>query len=200
MDWALTVPENLAADTRLMELVMELATRANAGEARALAELRTLLDQHPALWDGLGDLAGQVERAWIKRTLGGGRNEITTEAIHRTVSTLRQELLGPSPTTLERLLVTRIIVCWLHVQDADLRYARLLGEDHAFEAGDAYQRRQDRAQRRYLHAIKALAQVRKLTAETVQINIAANGGQQVNVGSLAAFFRGQAGQREQDGQ
>ncbi len=197
MEWALMVPEDLAADGKLMGRVMELATRANAGEARALAEMRAVLEQHPALWDGLGDLAYQVQRAWIKRATGSARSDITTEAIERRLSKMRKELLGPSPTKLESLLVSRIVLCWLQVQDADRRYADLLADDHSFEAGDAYQKRQDRAQRRYLQAITALAKVRKLTAETIQVNIAAAGGQQVNVGSLAAFFRGQA---EQTGQ
>ncbi len=46
--------------------------------------------------------------------------------------------------------------------------------------GDYHQRRIDRAHRRYLASIKALAQVRRLLTPAVQVNIAER---QINVAS-----------------
>jgi hypothetical protein len=48
----------------------------------------------------------------------------------------------------------------------------------SFQAGDYYQRRQDRGHHRYISAIRALAQVRQLLIPAVQVNV---GGQQVNM-------------------
>jgi hypothetical protein len=50
----------------------------------------------------------------------------------------------------------------------------------SLDQGDYYQRHQDRAHKRYLSAVRALAQVRRLLTPAVQVNI---GGQQVNIGS-----------------
>ena len=94
--------------------------------------------------------------------------------------TLRAELGGPQPSPLERLLVERIVACWLQVLIGEDSYARQLRRGDLSWATDSYhQRRLDQAQRRYLTAIKALAQVRRLLTPTV-VNIAAQ--QQVNLG------------------
>jgi hypothetical protein len=57
------------------------------------------------------------------------------------------------------------------VQDADALVAQSQGKI-SLKLGDYQQRRQDRAARRYLAAIKALAQVRRLLVPVVQVNIA----------------------------
>jgi hypothetical protein len=73
-------------------------------------------------------------------------------------------------------LVERVAGCWLQVHYFDVIYAqnmtKLTGEQSEY-----YQRRQDRAHKRYLAAIKTLAQVRRLLFPAVQVNI---GAQQVN--------------------
>ena len=99
------------------------------------------------------------------------------EAISRRAAELRRELAGAEPTPLERLLVSRIAACWLQLHYAEMRYTQNLGK-LTMEQGEYHQRKIDRAQKRYLTAIKALAQVRRLLTPTVQVNIA---DQQVNI-------------------
>lgn len=91
---------------------------------------------------------------------------------------MRGELAGPNPTPLESLLVGRVVACWLQVQDADLRYVQGQKECNIAQ-GEYNQRRQDRAHKRYLSAIRTLARVRKLALPVLQINIAER---QVNIG------------------
>ena len=95
---------------------------------------------------------------------------------------MRAELLGDNPTPVERLLVERVLACWVQVQDAELRYARNQ-KDMTFRQGDFHQRRMDATSRRYLAALKALALVRKLAVPALQINLARK---QVNVVSPAS--------------
>ena len=82
---------------------------------------------------------------------------------------------------MEMLLVERIALCWLALNYHENIYTQIMGK----LPGDAHARFQDRidrAHRRYLSAIKALAQVRRLPVPlSVQVNVAAAGGQQVNV-------------------
>jgi len=93
---------------------------------------------------------------------------------------LKQELSGPAPTPLERLLIERILTCWLEVNWYDSRAAGFSG---SVQLGNYYQKRQDRAHRRYLSAVKALAQVRRLELPAIQVNI---GQHQVNALTVQA--------------
>ena len=68
------------------------------------------------------------------------------------------ELAGPAPTPLERLLVNQIIICWLLVYDAACRYANRGRDTIVLHEATFLQSSQDRAQKRYLAAIKTLAQ------------------------------------------
>lgn len=101
------------------------------------------------------------------------------ETLPGRLAKLRRELLGPSPSPIERLLVDRIVICWMQVHHADwLAANQHLGGNYSFKHGEYFQERQGCAQRRYLAALKALAQVRKLLVPVVQVNIAK---QQTNV-------------------
>jgi hypothetical protein len=153
----------------------KLVKRAQSGDASTLPVLRKMLE-NPALVDGLGgDLARQAELSFIQAA--AGEDLAFQEALRRKMELLRAELAGSSPTPLERLLVERVVACWLQVQDADVRYAQ--GQKGCtFEQGEYQQRRQDRAHKRYLSALKALALVRKLALPVLQVNIARK---QVNV-------------------
>ncbi len=83
------------------------------------------------------------------------------------------------PAGQERLRPSRVALCWLQAKHADASYAeRNRKGTVSLEQSDYIQRRQDRAHRRYLSAIKTLAQVRRLLGPSVQVNIAK---QQVNV-------------------
>ncbi len=133
-----------------------------------------LFDRSPELWDEVGDLALQAERALVKGI--SGENALLKDALYRKLEVLRAELSGPSPSVLDRLLVERVVACWLQVYGADALYAQNLGK-LTLKRSEFFQRRQDRAHRRYLSAIRTLAHVRRLLLPPVQVNI---GAQQVN--------------------
>ncbi len=100
------------------------------------------------------------------------------EAVMRKIELLRAELLGPDPTPVERLLVERVVACWVQVQEADLRYATAIHKPQPVRLMESYQRRMDAANRRYLTSLKTLATVRKLALPVLQVNIARK---QVNI-------------------
>ena len=83
---------------------------------------------------------------------------------------LRDELAGTAPTPIERLVVERIVACWLQLHQLELSYGAQASM--ANELATYYQRSIDRAQKRYLAAIKALAYVRRLARPVVQMNVA----------------------------
>lgn len=166
-------PTELAVPTTA-DGVRDLLKRAAKGDAATVPALRKLLED-PANIDRLGgNLAGYAEASFVK-ALGGGDLSVR-EAIYAKLRALRMELLGENPTPVERLLVSRVVACWLQVQDADIRTAQ--AKDPTFRQAEFNQRRMDAANRRYLAALKALALVRKLAVPALQINLARK---QVNV-------------------
>ena len=149
---------------------------AERGGEKILPALRKRFDEDPDLWEQAGDLALQAERSVL--SLAAGKNALAFEAMERKADQLRGELVGLSPTPLERLLVDQIIICWLQVNQAERTCVGFFQDGGGMAEAEFHQRRLDRAQRRYLAAIRTLAQVRRLLAPTVQVNIAE---QQVNV-------------------
>ena len=65
---------------------------------------------------------------------------------------------------------------WFETYQSDFVAATM--KDIPLSVDEHYQKRQDRAHRRFLSSVKALAQVRRLLGPSVQVNIAE---QQVNV-------------------
>jgi hypothetical protein len=131
-----------------------------------------------------GNLSRMAEQALIRAATG--ENLSFREALIRKLDLLRDELGGPSPTPLERLLVDRVVACWLQLHHADLLLAQQ-AEGMTLVQGDYHQRTRDRAHRRYLSAIRTLAIVRKLALPVLQVNIA---DKQVNVAAPAPPRRG----------
>ena len=162
------------------EQILALVNRANQGDTSVLPALRKVFDERPELWEENGDLARVVEAGWLKRMCG--QDELFKESVSRKLRTLRKELRGPTPSPLERLLVDRIGVCWLALHYAEAIYAQTVS-GMTFKQGEYYQDRIDRSQKRYLAAIKALAQLRRLQLPVLQVNVA---DRQVNVAPVGS--------------
>jgi hypothetical protein len=100
--------------------------------------------------------------------------------LRRKLTALKAELGGKTP--LEKLLAERVVAGWLNVYYIDALYAERLNDVTA-EQSEYFQRRQERAHRLYLSAIRTLAQVRRLLVPAVQVNI---GAQQLNVANASS--------------
>src|SRR5262249_12848356 len=150
--------------------------RVEQGDTTTVPVLRAFLQQ-PGAVDMLGgDLARQAERSLVAKAAG---NRLAfKEALTRKLEDLRSELAGPAPTPIERLLVERVVACWLQLHYADIRLEQR-DSKLTMEEAEYHERSRDRAHKRYLSAIKTLAVVRKLAVPVLQLNIAKR---QVNFG------------------
>jgi hypothetical protein len=173
----------LRIDTRTLPVdqarqFLHLVEQANRGEESAMPNLVRMLDAVPALAQQLGDMTS------ITRGVGaadGGDQLAMAEAIRLESETLWAELAQSTDGPLERLLIDRLVTCPLHLEYAEAAYARQVhGQD--VEWTDAYQRRIDRTQRRYLQSIRTLAQIRRLAVPAIQVNVAETRVNQVNSG------------------
>ena len=169
-DPATMTEEELDERRKAIERLKTLTKRVEEGEEGAMPALRELLDESPDLAWRLADFARAAENVLIGELTKRGEHPITEEALRRQLAAMREEVAGEDPSPLEKLLAERVIATWMQVQVFDSLCASELGKPYTREA-DYHQRYLDRAHRRHLSAIKALAQIRKL-GPAVQINIA----------------------------
>jgi hypothetical protein len=158
MSTTTTTPPKQEGEDQVLERLQRLVQRAEGGDETVLGELRVALNANPWVWERYGDLAKQSQGAWLQ--LVAGNNLLLLESARRKAEQLRAELAGPAPSPLERLLIERVVACWLQVHYSDASYAQLKGNSPAQHT--AALQRQNSAQQRYLQAVKALATVRKL--------------------------------------
>lgn len=184
--------EVLSPELQLAARIDAVVKRADRGDEKALIVTGRLIDGLPELWDAYGNLATAAEGALVD--LYAGRSAVTRQVLQRKLADMRVELAGPRASPLEKLLVERVVACWLQSYHADYAYTRALGELPSKEV-DLHQRRQDRAARQYLKALRSLADVRRLLLPSVQVNLAEN---QVNIAAapgaaVRSASRAQAG-------
>ena len=128
----------------------------------------------------VGDWGRRTQSAWMRRLSEGVETNQT--GLNAKIEQMRKELGGPAPSPLEQMLVERIICCWLQVNEADRSFRTREGGG-TLAQGEYWQRRLDRAHRRFLQSIKALAQIRKLLGPNVQVNVAEK---QINIMDVGA--------------
>jgi hypothetical protein len=156
----------------------KLVERAQNGDETTVPRIRELLKSPGVVGTFGGDLAELVVWSFTKSL--SGKDVAFREAVIRKLELLRAELLGDNPTPVERILVERVVACWLQVQAAELRATQ--STDTYLKQLDFQQRRMDATNRRFLAAVKTLALVRKLAVPVLQVNIAKK---QVNVANGA---------------
>jgi hypothetical protein len=121
-------------------------------------------------------------RGILAKTASGG-SPLNQEVMVERSRLLALELAGENPTPLERLLADRVASLWVLVELQEMLGAAWYAQGISNRPSPAYMlqmvRLQESTHRRYLAAIKTLAQVQKLQGPSrVQVNIGEN---QVNV-------------------
>jgi hypothetical protein len=101
---------------------------------------------------------------------------------HR-LQVLKKDLGYDDAPMLEQLLIQQAALCWLKLNLVELSYSGTMKQSITLTLGMYMEKRLSAAQRRFTRACETLARVKKLSRNTpaLQINLAASGGQQVNV-------------------
>jgi hypothetical protein len=146
----------------------------------AMAQFKKWLDESPDLWAIAGDITKMVRDKIVERLSG---NEIVRESLTKAMEVMRAEMGYEAVSQPERLLIDQVTLCWLRLRYVEWHYTRVTSESIPIARADYWERRLNAAQRRFLRACETLTRVRKITRQTLalQVNIAAKGGQQVNV-------------------
>jgi hypothetical protein len=149
-----------------------LTDKAQKGDRKALAEASEMLTEH-RLWHVVGDMGRYAQEAWLDAAAGS--NPLARKALEEQLRELRNGLRDAGDSPLERVLIDRLVACWLQANYADWQHGALLKKgSYSFAEGRYNEERQDRAHRRVLQAAKTLATVRRLLTPAVQINVGQN--------------------------
>ena len=147
-------------------------------DPQAVAELHTVLDAMPELCTALGDTTVHLQDRLIECL---SPHKAAQMAIRKRATAVRNGLGFEGAAQLEQLLIDHAILCWLRLQDVESTYSLAMQRSLSLSQADYWDRHLAATQRRYLRACETLARVRRLLNPTLQVNIAAQGGQQVNV-------------------
>ena len=153
-----------------------LIDAAARGDGQALKQLIAFSpEEMPEAIREVYDLQRQVEGRLIDAI--AGRDLLQAEGTRSQALEITAALAGPEPSPLEVQLAQQITCDWLQVKYLELQMARALRQQN-LEYVALLQKWYDKAHRRFLQAMKTLAQVRRLLGPSVQVNIAER---QINV-------------------
>ena len=144
--------------------VAELIVKANKAkpESKDVRELRRFLDQHPELSGDLDFIATTVRLALMHKLVSGEGN---IEMLNREYQSNEARLGWREADGMERLLIERVMLCWLRLLWAENYNAALMGPGHSLRECEFADRALTLAHNRFLRACQALGRVRRLAGK-----------------------------------
>ena len=161
------------ARARIKEL-QALSERAEEGDKEARRELRRAVkESSPEIIARCSDIA-RTYRRLVAETVSG-RDPLVEEAIVEQARRMVGEIAGENPTPLEVLLAERIASLWVLTEAQEALLSAWYRRHNPSRPSPDFLiqmcKIQESVSRRYLAAIKALAQVRKLQANTPTVRL-----------------------------
>jgi hypothetical protein len=141
--------------------------------------LRKALEKMPELINYIGSMARQCQGEMLNSI---GITPAARQAFEVGLENLYRDLGGSNGTILENLVIDQILICHIRLYMWEMVYQRA-GQDLDPDEIQKWENVVASAQKRYFRAIEKLAQVRRLGVQ-VQVNIAADGGKQINIGNI----------------
>ena len=146
-----------------------------ASKSKGGKEQLTILRRYPAAAAQAGELSRHVAARIIGR-MSTASDSIEAECFRQRCAEIRRDLHYDEAPAVERLLIDRIVVTWLHLQNVD---SIRQGGDLSLTKAAYYNRAVSLAQADHVRALLALAKVRRLALPAVQLNVST--GNQLNV-------------------
>jgi len=159
------VDQQSSSATKYPPALEDVVHRARRGDKSVLPELKKALDEHPDFVEAFGNVVEHARQ--LQLDLIGGPDLLLKESIRRKQHQLRAELLGECPNPLDRLLVDRICLDTLAVNQAEVELdQKKLAPGVSGASLKSSTQRLDSAHRRLMQSIKTLALARKLLRPT----------------------------------
>ncbi|MBU2034890.1 MAG: hypothetical protein ABH882_01420 [Candidatus Omnitrophota bacterium] len=150
-----------------------------------IEKAKAMLKNNPDVWKKYVGLSYSTMRKFLAVFGEEKGNQLLIEA---EVLSIRNGLGYASASQLERLIIDQIMLCWARINHAEYMVVIMVLENYSYYKRDHLEYWQNRLifyQNSYLKAIETLARVRRLSKGVAfQVNIATDGGQQVNVNEV----------------
>ena len=163
-----------------IRVLQERIEAAKEPDLRDIDHLRRLLANTPGAMSFARSTMQSIRRELIERISHGTmRAHMLAEG-----DAIKAELGYDSASPLERLLIDHILTARLRLIYVENAYnVKMVNESNSFRAGAYWDNLLTTNHARFLRAVEALARVRRLARNTpaLQINIAREGGKQINV-------------------
>jgi hypothetical protein len=145
-----------------------------------LDNLKKWINSYPELWRVVFDTTHVLEENLLSNMVGEKASII---AMQKNTNVIRDEMGYSKASIMEQMLIDNIIISWLGVQYCNYQLITRMKCEEKIVILEFWERRLSMSQRRYLHACDTLEKIRHLMARkpSVQVNIATQSGQQVNV-------------------
>lgn len=162
---------------------IELAQRMEKTEDPAQEDLdrfRELAVSTPAVWSSVTQIMDSIRQQLTEKV----SYSISRCSLLAEMDILKKQFGYETAPTPERLLIDHIMTARLRLIHAESVCTNLVDKQSlSVEVGEYWDNRLSSAHARYLKAIESLARVRKLARNSppLQINIAQEGGKQINV-------------------
>ena len=147
--------------------------------------LRKLVVSTPSLWRVATQASSAICEQLLEK-MSGGR---TRSLMLAEVEILKKQLGYDAAPPLERLIIENLLTVRLRLVYAEANYTQcMMGRAITFKEGEYWDNLLSSSQARFLRAAETLARLRRLArvSAALQINIANDGGKQVNVQSDAS--------------
>ena len=149
-------------------------------DPRDINRLRRLIAETPGVLTFAFSATQSVREQLIEKLSHGSNRAVMLAEVDK----LKKDLDYAAVPPIEQLLIELILTARLRVIDADNRYNQaVVNQSVSLQVGAYWDNLLTSTQARFLRAIETLARVRRLARNTpaLQINIAREGGKQVNV-------------------
>ena len=143
-----------------------------------------MMRSNPRVYEIFEGTVGTLLNMFFDKATGGDKGQ---QLLKEAEALSIKELLGyNSSCQIEKLIIDQVLLCWAGVIYMENNVFTMLTKGGTpISTHNFYQEELSRYQNRYLKAIETLARVRKLNKGIAfQVNIATDGGQQVNVNEV----------------
>lgn len=172
--------ETPGLEVKEFKAIMDSTNKANPSKEDRAA-LAAAFDKYPDLAGIVGNVAKNLRKNKVKKL---GDSHFFQESVTRTMDRIERELGYEQAPMASKLLIEQVLTCWADLVYVQGQHSYQLACPHTTSDGEYWDKRLSRAQARYLRALETLAKVNKLSRVVpVQVNIAAQGGQQINMAS-----------------
>jgi hypothetical protein len=140
--------------------------QANDGVPGAVESLRELLEEHPQIWQQVGDLNRHTVMTLVRMI--AGENILIQQSITKAVAQLVDDLADTAaPVMAEKLLISRVVCSWLECQLA-ITVSANLGTESLVRSRFHLKLRES-SQRRFESSVLALQQFRRREVDLARL-------------------------------